>query len=137
MVDPDTLRRRIEALLGYLARLERFATLDRAAFAADPDVHHLAERYLHLAVEAALDIANHIIADRGFPSPETYRDAFAILGANGVVPMDLAARLQGWAGFRNILVHGYLDVDHGLAWDALAHDLGDLRALAAVGAGLL
>jgi uncharacterized protein YutE (UPF0331/DUF86 family) len=54
-----------------------------------------------------------------------------------VIPQDLARRLQGWAGFRNILVHAYLDIDHGLAWDAIANDLGDLRELAAIAARLL
>jgi uncharacterized protein YutE (UPF0331/DUF86 family) len=137
MVEADVLRRRVDALLGYLENLERFAATDRATFAATPDTHHLAERYLHLAVEAALDIANHVIAARAYEAPETYRDAFAILGRHGVISTDLASRLQAWAGLRNILVHGYLDVDHGLTWDAIAQDLDDLRSLARTAADLL
>lgn len=137
MVDADILRRRVDALLRYLKRLDRFATIDRESFLADQDTHQLAERYLHLAVESALDIANHIIADHGYEAPETYRDAFSILARHGLLPDDLASRLQGWAGFRNVLVHAYLDVDHGIAWDAIQRDLGDLRALATVAAGLL
>jgi uncharacterized protein YutE (UPF0331/DUF86 family) len=137
MVDTDILRRRIDALLGYLSRLERFRAVDRQRFVADPDTHHLAERYLHLAIEAALDIATHVIADRGYEAPETYRDAFAILAAHGVLEPELATRLQGWAGFRNVLVHAYLAIDHGLAWDAIAGDLEELRALAAIAAELL
>ncbi|MFW6050239.1 MAG: type VII toxin-antitoxin system HepT family RNase toxin [Myxococcota bacterium] len=123
-------------MLGYVSRIERFRDVDRSRFVADPDTHHLAERYLQLAVESALDIANHIIADRGYEAPETYRDAFAILAKHEMVPEDLARRLQGWAGFRNILVHAYLDVDHGIAWDAL-RDLQDLRELATIAAKLL
>ena len=134
MVDADILRRRIEALLGYLQRLERFASIEQARFVEDPDTHHLAERYLHLAIESGLDIANHLIANAGLESPETYRDAFAILARHGVIDEVLGARLQAWAGFRNILVHAYLAIDHGIAWNAIAHDLGDLRALAAVAA---
>lgn len=70
-------------MLGYLTRLERFAAIDKADFVADADTHHLAERYLHLAVESALDIANHLIASAGYEAPETYRDAFAILVRHG------------------------------------------------------
>jgi len=40
-------------------------------------------------------------------------------------------------GLRNILVHAYLDIDHGLTWDAIAHELGDLRVFAQVAAGWL
>ncbi len=137
MVDADILRRRVDALLEYLSRLDRFRATDRRRFVADPDTHQLAERYLHLAVESALDIANHIIADRGYEAPETYRDAFSILARHGLLTGDLATRLQGWAGFRNVLVHAYLDIDHGIAWDAIQSDLSDLRALAGLAAGLL
>ena len=49
----------------------------------------------------------------------------------------LAKRLQGWAGLRNVLVHAYLDVDHGLVWDAMATELDDLRALASATAAML
>lgn len=137
MVDADILRRRVEALLGYLQRLERFGAIARDVFVQDPDSHHLAERYLHLAMESVLDIANHMIADAGFESPETYRDAFSILARHGVIDPTLSQRLQQWAGFRNILVHAYLTIDHGLSWDALAHDLDDLRKFAALAAARL
>lgn len=136
MVDPEVLRRRIDAVTEYLARLEPFRALSRDEFIEQPDRHHLAERYLHLAVESALDLANHIIADHGFEAPETYRDAFAILSHHGVLEGELARRLQGWAGLRNVLVHAYLDIDHGLTWDALA-EVDDLRQLARIAAGLL
>ena len=131
MVDVDILRRRIDALLDYLARLQRFAGVERSKFIDDPDLHHLAERYLHLATESALDIANHLIADAGFEAPETYRDAFAILVRHGALDPQLGARLQSWAGFRNILVHAYLNIDHGIVWDTIIRDLGDLREFAA------
>jgi uncharacterized protein YutE (UPF0331/DUF86 family) len=137
MVDADVLRRRIDALLDYLVRLERFRGIERETFVKDPDTHHLAERYLHLAIEAVLDIANHVIADRGYEAPETYRDAFGILAAHGWLDAELARRLQGWAGFRNVLVHVYMAIDHGIAWDAIAGDLPDLQALAEKGAELL
>ena len=134
VVDAQILRRRIDALLRYLALLRPFAAVERALFAADAPQHHLAERYLHLAAECAIDIANHLISDAGFEAPDTYRAAFEILARHGVVSADLAARLQRWAGFRNILVHAYLDVDHGLAHDAITRDLRDLEELAAVAA---
>lgn len=137
MVDAEILRRRIDALLGYLARLERFKSIARDVFSTDPDTHHLAERYLHLAVESALDIANHVIADAGLEAPETYRDAFAILVRGGALDAELGKRLQSWAGFRNVLVHAYLAIDHGMSWDAIQRDLEDLRAFAAVAAARL
>jgi uncharacterized protein YutE (UPF0331/DUF86 family) len=124
-------------LLGYLTRLEPFGATDRKRFIAGRDEHHLAERYLHLAIESALDIANHLIADAGFEAPNTYRDAFAILTRHGVLDQELGKRLQTWAGMRNVLVHPYLDIDHGMTWDTIRNDLGDLRRLAEIAAAKL
>ena len=43
----------------------------------------------------------------------------------------IAERLRAWAGFRNVLVHGYANLDHRVAWRAIQDDLGDLRAFKA------
>ena len=88
-------------------------------------------------MESVLDIANHLIADAGLELPETYRDAFVILARHGVLEAALSKRLQLWAGFRNVLVHAYLAIDHGMAWDAIVHDLGELRQFAAIAAARL
>jgi uncharacterized protein YutE (UPF0331/DUF86 family) len=137
VVDAAILRRRIDALLAYLERLAQFAEVDRRRFIDEADVHHLAERYLHLAIESVLDIANHLIADARLEAPETYRDAFAVLERGGILEPALARRLQSWAGFRNVLVHAYLAIDHGMSWDAIQNDLADLRAFASIAASRL
>ena len=41
------------------------------------------------------------------------------------------------AAFRNVLVHFYLDLDHGRTYDAIANDLGDLREFMVAMAALL
>ena len=78
--------------------------------------------------EAAIDLANHWISDRGLRTPESNRDSFLVLEQAGELDSDLSRRLQGWAGFRNVLVHDYLTVDHRIAWRAIRHDLDDLDA---------
>ena len=130
MVDPEIFSRRLEALHGYLQKLRAFRELEKDEFVREPALHDLAERYLHLAVEAALDLGNHWIADRALPTPDTNRDTFTVLETAGEIPADLAHRLRGWAGFRNILVHQYLEIDHGIAYRAITGELGDLEELA-------
>ncbi len=137
MVDQGVLRRRLEALLRFRERLRPFETMERKAFVEESRHHDLAERYLHLVTEAAIDIANHLIADAGYEAPETYRSTFDILARHGVIPADLSRRLQAWAGLRNVLVHLYLDIDHELTHEAIQNDLGDLEAFAASVAALL
>jgi uncharacterized protein YutE (UPF0331/DUF86 family) len=113
-----------------LEKVRAFRETSEEEFAGEPALHDLAERYLHLAVEACLDLANHWIADRALRTPDANRDTFTVLEEAGELPADLADRLRGWAGFRNILVHEYLTIDHAIAWRAIRDELGDLEALA-------
>jgi uncharacterized protein YutE (UPF0331/DUF86 family) len=130
MVDREIFSRRLEALHGYLGNLRAFHEVDEAEFVREPALHHLAERYLHLAVEACLDLANHWIAAQSLPTPDANRDTFTVLESAREIAPELAHRLRGWAGFRNILVHEYLSIDHAIAYRAIQRELGDLKDLA-------
>ncbi len=130
MVDRDALSARLNALENYLTELRSFSARRREEFVQEPALHHLAERYLHLACETILDIAHHVIADQGYRHPASYREAIDILEEEGQIEGDLAGRLRSWIGFRNVLVHMYLEVDHGRSFDAIQQDLGDLEEFA-------
>ena len=84
----------------------------------------------HLAMECVLDLGNHFIADAGLPTPETNQDTFSRLEQAGAIPANLAGHLRSWAGFRNILVHQYRDIDHHIAWKAIHEELDDLESFA-------
>ena len=130
MVDREIFSRRLAALRGYLEKLRAFQRTSEQEFRSTPALHDLAERYLHLAVECLLDLGNHYIAEESLPTPETNQDTFTRLEQAEAIPSDLAARLRSWAGFRNILVHEYLDIDHGIAWHVIQTDLADLELFA-------
>ena len=129
MVDREIFSRRLDALDLYLERVERLGGVPEAEFAETPAIHDLAERYLHLAMEAAIDLANHWIAGRALRTPESNRDVFSVLEEDGEIEAALAERLRGWAGFRNILVHQYVNIDHRIVYRAIQEDLDDLVAL--------
>jgi len=88
-------------------------------------------------MEAVLDIGNHLIADRGLGVPDTFKGVFKTLADAGLIPDSLGGQLQLWAGFRNVLVHEYLGIDHGIVYDTLSNDLGTLEEFARIAAGLL
>ena len=126
MVDVEIFSRRLDALDGYLERLRRLGEAPEPEYLAESGIHDLAARYLHLAVEAAIDLANHWIADRGLRTPDSNRDSFTVLEESGEIPPALAERMRGWAGFRNVLVHEYIGIDHRIAYVAIHNELGDL-----------
>lgn len=50
--------------------------------------------------------------------------------SNGWVPVTLAPALRAMVGFRNVLVHGYQEVDTAILRDLMEHRLDDLLAFA-------
>ena len=99
MVDTEIFSRRLDALESYLGRLRSLGEAAEPDYLAEPGIHDLAARYLHLAVEAAIDLANHWIADQGLRTPDTNRDSFTVLEEAGEIEAALAERMRGWAGF--------------------------------------
>ena len=90
MVDRNVMERRLRALQVLIDGLRRrFAGMSVEAFLQDEDARLIAERLLHLACEACIDMANHALADRGAAQPESYREAFGQLGEQA--PVERAA----------------------------------------------
>jgi hypothetical protein len=65
-------------------------------------LRHAIERILSQLVELAVSINSHIVVARQGTSPTTYRQSFRDVGAIGVLPSELAARLAVAAGLRNV-----------------------------------
>jgi len=86
------------------------------------------EHTLQLAIQATLDIASQIVSARRLGEPETNRALFDRLLRAGLVDGELADTLDAMARFRNILVHGYQEVDHTVVRKILDHHLDDLLA---------
>jgi uncharacterized protein YutE (UPF0331/DUF86 family) len=135
MVDPDIVTRRLLALNEALADLERPAARDVNALTTDRVLRSAVERWLQVAVESCIDLAYHVISQRGWAPPESARAAFVILARHSVIEPELAERLGQATGLRNVLVHDYVSVDLRILAKVVCDDLGDLRAFgAAVGA---
>jgi uncharacterized protein YutE (UPF0331/DUF86 family) len=116
-----------ERLLAVLSRVTaRVPILDGYAAQAREDL--LADRVrlgdlkytYQTAIEACIDAAQHVVADQGLGVPASNADAFRLLADADVIDLDLAAVMAGAVGFRNVLVHGYAEVDDGRVVDHLA-----------------
>ena len=118
-VDPVVVRRRLRAMERSLRILRSLRARGRDAFLTDEIVQDRAERHAQLLAQACADIALHILAGTGTAAPETYAEALSALAAGAVIPGPLGARLAEAVRLRNILVHGYLDIDHGRLFDEL------------------
>ena len=129
MVDVEGVSSRLDRLSELLGELDAIRAAGRDAYMTEPRTRLAAEHALQLAIQSCIDIGAHLISELGLPTPSDYRGVFASLRSAGL-DEPLTERLAQAAGMRNILVHGYLDVDDEAVWAALA-DLDDLRSFAA------
>lgn len=83
---------------------------------------------LQRACEQCIDLANHTIKSRKLGLPKDSRDSFTLLSAAGIISHELARRLEGMVGFRNVLVHEYQRMDIALMIAVIEHHLDDLVA---------
>jgi len=124
VTDPELLAKKlafIETCVGDLRRLAR-----PEAIQSDLREERFVEHTLQIAVQAALDVASHIVSDERLGEPRTNRELFDLLARNGWVTDEQAGVLGNMTGFRNILVHGYGDVDTSIVRDVLENHLDDL-----------
>jgi uncharacterized protein YutE (UPF0331/DUF86 family) len=121
MVDRYVVSARIVRIREYVALLRRIRGMaTEREFVRDPLIYGNAERYLQLAIQAVLDISHHIVADRNLPLPTDNKSLFDLLARQKVISTRLSAKLASMAGFRNVLVHEYLEIDRRRVYRALS-----------------
>jgi uncharacterized protein YutE (UPF0331/DUF86 family) len=129
VVDRHVVTARLAKIREYLAILRRIRGMtDERRFVADPLVYGNAERYLQLAIQAMLDISHHIVADRNLALPADSKSLFDTLAREKVISRQLAVKLASMAGFRNVLVHEYLEIDRRRVYRALKTELRDFES---------
>lgn len=129
MLRPEVVRRRLEKAGEYFAVLERLRRYSLEEFLADPERYGSAERFLQLAIEALMDAASHVVAELELGVVNAGRDIPRLFRAHGDIDLDLEQRWIRMIGFRNILVHDYLEVDRTIVYEVLQRNLEDLRTL--------
>ncbi len=127
MVDRDLVLRKIAAIDEYLAQLAEYRQIDLETYRHDWKTQRIVERTLHLIIEACMDVADHLVADRRLPLPDTGAATFESLGHAGLVPDALARSLARMVGFRNILVHDYARIDRATVLRVLRIDIDDVE----------
>jgi uncharacterized protein YutE (UPF0331/DUF86 family) len=130
VTDPDLIAKKLAFIETCLRELRTLANPELLLV----DVRELrfVEHTLQIGIQAALDVASHVVSDDRLGEPKTHRDLFDLLGRNGWLDAELAARLADMAGFRNVLVHAYTEVDPAIVRDVLEHHLTDLDRFVAI-----
>jgi uncharacterized protein YutE (UPF0331/DUF86 family) len=128
VTDPDLLEKKLAFVDTCVSELRRLALLDRI----DSDVkeRRFVEHTLQLAIQACLDAASHVVSDDRLGEPQTNQELFRLLEQAGRISQEVSQKMRAAAGFRNVLVHGYAEVDIRVTRDVLENHLDDLLQFA-------
>ena len=86
---------------------------------------------LQRACETAIDLAMYVVNQRRLGTPQESRDAFVLLQTAGILPADLATRMQRMVGFRNIAVHEYTRLNLEVVQAIITKQLTDFKLFSA------
>lgn len=118
MIDADRVLRLLRAISDDLSVLRRESAADEER--RRDQIWLRGVKYTFVtAIEASVDVAQHICATEGWGPPADNCDAMRLLGDHGVLTPDLAQSLRKAVGFRNVLVHDYIDVDDEIVLERL------------------
>ncbi len=126
MVDSDILFEKAGQIQNCLKRIHE-TTKGRQESLDDMNTQDIFVLNLQRAIQSAIDLAAHVIADEGLGLPNDLKDNFVILKKAKLISADLARQLQKMVGFRNIAVHDYTSIDVDVLKSVLLKDLRDLE----------
>ena len=130
IIDKERIEERLSKLKEYVLILKSYQQYSFEKFKKDVTLRGAVERYFQLAIECIIDIGEIIISNLGLRKPDDSRDVVDILGENKIIPDKFAYYFGPVTGFRNALVHDYLDIDYKQVYKHLQNDLGDFDKFA-------
>jgi len=128
MVNKNIIKVKISHINQCLERLRGKRPLAKNLFLKDKDLQDIILHNLQTAIQGCIDIASHIVSDEGWEIPSTVIGLFDVLLKNRALTKKTAETLKKMAGFRNIIVHEYEDIDLNKVYDIFKNNLPDFTA---------
>ena len=126
-MDRVLIRRRLADLQRNLQTLQQWKSVPYENWVASTEKVWAVEHGLQTSSQIVLAIGNHLLADLGENNVEDYSSVIVRLGTTGILPIEFADKIRPMAGFRNLLVHEYAEVDLKEVHRTLRDRLGDFE----------
>lgn len=125
--DPNKMVKLVSELRKSLKSLLLLSELAEKAFLDNPDKIASAKYHFIVAIEACIDMCNHLISRNELRVPEDYADTFRVMMDAGAFDSLFVDNLMKMAKFRNRLVHLYWEVDDKTVYQILQNHLNDFK----------
>lgn len=125
MIDKHLIERHLKEIEKNVSILKKFREYKKEEIAESEEILWKINYGLVITIQHILDIGNHILASEGKNEFDDYTTLIDTLGKHRIIPEDFAKKIRGMAGFRNILVHEYLEVEANEVYKCLQSGLDD------------
>ena len=126
MVDNDLIIAKTSSVKRHLNRVKEKRNTDLQTFLKDIDRQESILFNLQMAVQNCIDIAAHIISEKGFGVPGSTSEMFYLLEENGYLDVDITEKMVKAVGFRNLIVHEYGKIELKQVFKVVQKDIKDL-----------
>ena len=107
----ERIFQKIGRIREYLNQLESMRAECEERFVGDPIYRGALLHYLYLLTDTCITLAAMVIKHKKLRLPQSYQEAFDILGENSILQPEFAFDFAKIAGFRNFLAHDYEKIE--------------------------
>lgn len=126
MLEKDAILSKISIIKNCLSTIQKVTSLDPAKL-DDYMVEDVFVLNLQRAIQASINMANIIIAMKGWRLPASYKDSFKELLKQKIIDQATFEQMSKMVGFRNIAVHEYQELNRAILASILKNNLKDLE----------
>lgn len=123
----ERIRQKIGRIYEYLKLIEGLEADCQEKFQNDPIYRGALLYYLYLMADTCVALAEQVVKHESLRPPQSYHEAFDILGDAGVLKADFAYSFAKIAGFRNFLAHDYEQVQVQVICKDILAQLSDVE----------
>ena len=127
MTNSSVIENKISSVKKYLKILENYKGYSKDELEKDINIKGAVERYLYLAIQSTIDLAEAVISYKEIRKPATLGETFYILEEEKIIDTKLREELVKMAGFRNIIAHDYEKINYNIVYDILQNKIKDIE----------
>lgn len=119
----EDISKRIDFMQIQLEDLKNFKAVDWKSYSSNRSLQRDLERLAENVANSAIDICKITLVEAKVEMPNSYKEIILSLGAQNIIPENLAQKISEYARLRNLLAHEYLD----LKWEKIKLFLQDAK----------
>lgn len=132
MTNISIIENKISSIQKYLKTVNRYKKYSLKEIEQDETIRGAVERYLYLACQAVIDLAEDVIAFRRYRKPLTMSESFSVLSEEDIISIALTEKMIRLTGFRNVIAHDYEKINYAIVYDVLQNRLTDIEEFVSI-----